>query len=454
MQRIVLLVVCIGSLLSPLTMSSVNIALPAMAVELQANAQMLSWLPTIFIVSNVALILPFGKLADNYGRKRIYMTGLLVTVTASLGAAISSNIEQVLFFRFVQGTASAMTLGTGVAMITSVYPANKRGLAIGINSACIYIGLTIAPVLGGMATEMFGWRSVFLLPVPMALVLVALIALFVKVDWREESPVAFDWKGAFIFAASTTLLVIALTELPKFNYVLMLLVSLALLSLFVWHQSNSKRPLIRWQMFTQSRLYSCSLAAAFFMYASIYPLIFLLSLYMQYIRQMSPTDTGQVILMQGMAMAILAPFSGKLSDIVQPRKIATTGCIVVACGFLLLAQLDAATTSFYISSAFFLIGIGMGLFTSPNNNAVLSAISSKDLGVATATMNLARVMGNLIGMSVVNLLMNLNLGGRQIVPETYGLLESTIGTAIIISLIYVILAVFFSMLRGKTSAYK
>ena len=200
-------------------MSSVNIAMPVMAAELRADASLISWLPTIFLVSNVALMLPFGKLADNIGRKRVYMSGLIVTAIASCGAAMATSIEGILFFRFVQGGASAMTLGTGVAMITSVYPANKRGMAIGINSACIYIGLTIAPVLGGIVTELFGWRWVFAMPAPIALILVTLIAIFVKGDWRKEQQLPFDWQGAVIFGAGTTLFVIALTELPQWNYV-------------------------------------------------------------------------------------------------------------------------------------------------------------------------------------------------------------------------------------------
>ena len=448
-QNIVLLVVCAGSMMSPLTMSSVNIAMPIMAAELRADASLISWLPTIFLVSNVALMLPFGKLADNIGRKRVYMSGLIVTAIASCGAAMATSIEGILFFRFVQGGASAMTLGTGVAMITSVYPANKRGMAIGINSACIYIGLTIAPVLGGIVTELFGWRWVFAMPAPIALILVTLIAIFVKGDWRKEQQLPFDWQGAVIFGAGTTLFVIALTELPQWNYVLMLLAALMLIGLFVWHQSAIAQPLIRWQMFTQSRQYSCSLAAAFFMYASLYPLVFLLSLYLQYIHQLSPSDTGKIILMQGLAMAILAPLSGRLSDSIQPRKIATVGCIVVASGFLMLAQLDMKTTPFYIGSSLFLIGIGMGLFTSPNNNAVLSAVHSKDLGVAAATMNLARVMGNVIGMSVVNLLINTHLGDKQIIPQHYGALETTISAAIMMSLLYVLVGTIMSALRGK-----
>jgi MFS family permease len=287
------------------------------------------------------------------------------------------------------------------------------------------------------------------MPAPIALILVTLIAIFVKGDWRKEQQVPFDWQGAVIFGTGTTVFVIALTELPQWNHVLMLLASLMLMSLFIWHQSTIDQPLIRWQMFTQSRLYSCSLAAAFFMYASLYPLVFLLSLYLQYIHQLSPSDTGKIILMQGVAMAILAPLSGRLSDSIQPRKIATLGCLVVASGFLMLAQLDMTTTPFYIGSSFFLIGIGMGLFTSPNNNAVLSAVNNKDLGVATATMNLARVMGNVIGMSVVNLLINTHLGDKQIIPQHYSALETTISAAIMISLVYVVVGTVMSALRGK-----
>ena len=317
-QKIALLVVCAGSMMSPLTLSSVNIAMPAMAAELQADARLVSWLPTIFLMSNVALILPFGKLADNIGRKRIYMIGLLVTAITSLGAAMAASIEGILFFRFIQGGASAMTLGTGVAIISSLYPANKRGMAIGINSACIYIGLTIAPALGGIVTEIWGWRSVFLMPAPIAVLLVVLIAVFVKGEWRTDSRVPFDWQGALIFAAGTTLLVISLTGLPQFNYALLLLVSLALIWLFVWHQSNSDQPLIRWQMFTQNRLFSFSLASASLMYAGLYPLTFLLSLYLQYIGDLSPSDTGQVILMQGIAMALLAPFPAGFRIVFSP----------------------------------------------------------------------------------------------------------------------------------------
>lgn len=450
-QKIVLLVVCAGSLLSPLTMSSVNIAMPVMAAELQADAGLISWLPTIFLVSNVALMLPFGKLADNIGRKRVYMSGLVVTTIASIGAAMASSIEGILFFRFVQGGASAMTLGSGVAMLTSVYPANKRGTAIGINAACIYIGLTIAPVLGGITTEMLGWRSVFALPAPIALILVTLIAAFVKDEWRKEHQTPFDWQGALIFGAGTTLLVIAFTKLPQWQYVLMLVVALLLIALFIWHQKMVAQPLIRWDMFTQSRLYSCSLGAAFFMYGSLYPLVFLLSLYLQYIHQLSPSDTGRIILMQGMAMAMVAPVSGRLSDSVEPGKIATIGCIIVAGGFFILAQLDVTTTPFYIGSSLFLIGIGMGLFTSPNNNAVLSAVNSRDLGIATATMNLARVMGNILGMSVVHFLINSNLGNKQIIPQHYSALETTISMAIIISLVYVLIGTLLSGLRGKVN---
>ena len=145
---VALIVVCTGSFIGPLGMASVNIAIPDLAAELQANAKMVSWIPTIFLLANVALMLPFGKLADNYGRKRIYSYGVMLNMLSSSMCALAFNIEWLLFWRFIQGAASAMIFGTGVAILTSVTPAEKRGFALGIAAACIYIGLTVAPAIG------------------------------------------------------------------------------------------------------------------------------------------------------------------------------------------------------------------------------------------------------------------------------------------------------------------
>ncbi|MEH6583348.1 MAG: MFS transporter [Halioglobus sp.] len=447
-----LCVVCLGSCMSPLSMAAVNVAIPSLASSLQANAVYISWLPTVFLLSNVALMLPFGKLADNYGRKRIYALGLATNAAGSLGAFLSPGIEWILFFRFVQGAGSAMIFGSSMAIITSVFPARERGLPLGLNTASVYIGLTIAPALGGLVTESFGWRSVFLLPIPFAIVLLLVIYLFLKTEWRKEHKSRFDWTGTVIFAAWALSLVVGLTGLPAWPNLLILLLSAALLLLFIKHQSVTPEPLIRVQLFKESRTFAFSLASASLMYAATYPLNFLLSLYLQYIRGLSPLESGQIMMVQAFAMAVLAPFAGKLSDSVQPRIISTLGCISVGAGFLAMSQLDFTTSPGYVSASLFCIGIGFGLFSAPNHNAVMSSVSNEEVGVAAATISLARVSGNLIGISLVNLLVHFLLGNMQITAELYPQLLKTIHYALGLSSLFVFMAALFSASRGRINS--
>lgn len=448
-RNLALLVVCLGSCLSPLCLASVNIAIPSMAKDLNADAVLVSWMPTVFLLSNVALMLPFGKLADNFGRKRIFAMGLAINASASFGAFLSPSIEWILFFRLIQGAGSAMAFGTGMAIITSVFPAEKRGLPLGLNTASVYIGLTIAPALGGLVTEAFGWRAVFFMPVPLVAMLITLIVCCLKGEWRRDKYSPFDWTGTFIFASWTIALVFGLTGLPHWPNILLLLLAFSLFALFVWHQSRNPEPLIRVQMFRESRLFSFSLATSSLMYASTYPLTFLLSLYMQYIRGLSPLESGKVILMQAIAMACLAPFAGKLSDRIEPRLISTAGCLCVATGFALLSQLTFNTSPSYISASLFCIGIGFGLFSAPNHNAVMSAVDPREVGVASASINLARVSGNLIGISLVNLMVHLLLGDTSITPDRYPQLLETVRLALSLSLGFVVCAAICSGSRGR-----
>ena len=449
LTTVALIVVCAGSFIGPLGMASVNIAIPDLAAELQANAKMISWLPTIFLLANVALMLPFGKLADNYGRKRIYSYGLVLNVISSTMCALAFNIEWLLFWRFMQGAAAAMIFGTGVAILTSVTPAERRGFALGIAAACVYIGLTVAPAVGGWLTELWGWRSVFLFQVPLVVMLLVLIKMRMHGEWKNERKARFDWRGSGIFIMASTCLVFGLSRLPSVMGFILLGIALISMVWFVVHQSKRDQPLIRVQMFKESRVFSMSLATSLLMYASNYPLTFLLSLYLQYVKGFSPSESGQIILLQALAMAFLAPLSGKLSDKVQPRLLATTGCAIVACGFFILSRMNIDTQAWYIGSSLLLVGIGFGLFSTPNNNAIMGAVHSTELGVASASLNLARTIGNLVGMSMVNLLVHYYIGDAQILPQQYPALLQTVLVALNVSFGCVVVACIISGFRGR-----
>ena len=448
--RFALIIVCLCSIIGPIGLASVNIAIPDLAADLQANAKMVSWLPTLFILSSVIFMLPASKLADNYGRKRIYAYGLALNAFSSFMCGLGTSIEWVLFWRFVQGAAAAMIFGTGVAIITSVTPSHKRGAALGIAAACVYVGLTVAPAVGGWLTELWGWRSVFLFQVPIVIALLLLIKLRLSGEWKNDEKTQYDWWGTGIFAAFSSSLVYGLSILPNILGFATLGFSAVSLTLFIVHQSRSRRPLIRVQMFRESRVFSMSLATSLLMYASNFPLVFLMSLYLQYVKELGPSHAGQVILVQALSMAIMAPLSGKLADRFEPRLVATLGCIIVACGLYILSLMNTETSITYIVCSLLLIGFGFGLFSTPNNNAIMGGVQVHEVGVASASMSLSRTIGNLFGMSLVNLMVHYYLGNAQFTQEQNPALIQTVEMALNMSLVFVVVACVISALRGKS----
>lgn len=449
LSSVALIAVCIGYLIAPMGMAAVNVAIPTLAADLQANAIKVGWLPTLYILANVAFMLPFGKLADNYGRKRIYVLGLLLNAVAAGMCAIGTHIDWILFWRFVQGASGAMIFGTGIAIITSVTPSHKRGAALGIVAACVYVGLTLAPAVGGWLTEWLGWRSVFYFQIPLVMALLIFIHLRLSGEWKNDEHSRFDWVGSVIFISFSGALVYGLSKLPSVFGMMLVLFSFACLFAFVVHQSRDRQPLIRVQMFKESRVFSLSLSTSFLMYGSNFAIIFLLSLYLQYIKGFSPSQAGQILLLQALCMAIVAPMAGKLSDRFQPRIVATTGCIIVAIGFAFLNQINTDTSATYISVSLALVGLGFGLFSTPNNNAIMGAVKEQEVGVASASMNLSRTIGNLVGMSIVNLMMHYYIGDATFTADTNPELMSTISLALMMSLSFVVVASFISALRGR-----
>lgn len=430
-------------------LAAVNVAIPSMADELLADANKVAWLPTIYLLSTVAFMLPVVKLADNFGRKRIYIAGLLLNAVASLMCALANNIDLILFWRFLQGLAGAMIFGTGIAIVTSVVPSHKRGSALGIVAASVYVGLTIAPAVGGYLTEWFSWRAVFYFQTPFVLALLAFIWVFIKDEWKNTEKTRFDYVGTSLFAMFACCFVYGTSKLPSFFGIVCTLLSVFAIVVFIYHQSKSSRPLIRVQMFKESRVFSFSLASSFFMYGSNFAILFLLSLYLQYIKGYSPAFTGKILLLQALTMAIMAPFSGKLADKFEARILASIGCFIVATGFVLLNQIDVYSSASHVGLALLLIGTGFGLFSTPNNSAIMGSVTSQEIGVASASMNLGRTVGNLFGMSIVNLILHYYLGNELISEADTNELMNSISLALKMSLAFVIIAMLMSLSRGK-----
>jgi MFS family permease len=215
--------------------SSVNVALPSIGSEFQMDAILLSWVPTSFILAAAMFLIPFGKIADIYGRKRIFTYGIFTFTVSSFLLAIAHSATELISFRIVQGFGGAMIFGTGIAILTSVFPADERGKALGINVASVYLGLSLGPFLGGFMTQHLGWRSIFLINVPLGIVIIALIFWKLKGEWAEARWERFDCAGSVIYSLAIVSMMYGFSLLPAVSAIGLIIIGiLGVLAFIKW----------------------------------------------------------------------------------------------------------------------------------------------------------------------------------------------------------------------------
>ncbi len=443
-RLLVLINICIGGFLAPLSLSATLVAVPAIAHDLHANAVYASWIPTAFLLSNLVTLLPAGRLSDSYGRKFFYILGTSVFLLSSVLAGIANSIEALLLFRVVQGVGAAMFFSTSMAIVGSVYSGNGRGAALGWMVASVYTGLTCGPLLGGWLTEHFGWHSVFLFQVPLSLLTIFLSVFYMKGEWRNHDAVKLDWWGSLLLAVWVLSLFAGMTNLPQQSASIYLAVGIIFLILFIRHSSVSANPIIRLKLVWQNHSLSRSLLAAVFMYSANYGPMFLLGLYLQYNRGLSPSDAGKMLMLQAVVMAFVAPVAGRLSDSYPPRDIATIGCLFAALGTFMLLFVDQDRSLIYIGSALMMLGLGFGLFSTPNSNSIFGSVAETRLGIVSALLNLARMMGQMMGMAIITLLISLFIGKTKINPEKFQALFMVLRWTLSLSLSFALMAAYFS----------
>lgn len=441
----VLITICIGSFLTPLSLSATLVAIPAIAHDLQADARLVSWIPAAFLLSNLITLLPAGRMADTHGRKRIFLIGSVVFVVGTLLAGVVSDIASLLLFRVVQGIGAAMFFSTGMAIITSVFVDRGRGAALGWVVASVYSGLTCGPLIGGWLTDQFGWHAVFFFQLPFALLGIVLTLLKMKGEWRSQNAEAIDWVGAILLALCVLSFFVGVSSLPGWTAGGLLGGALLWLILLVRHMERTPAPLVRLKMVWSNRLFSNSLLASVLMYSGNYGLIFLLGLYLQYNYGMTPTEAGRMLMLQAIVMAVLAPLAGRLSDHLPARFLATAGCLSAAMGFILFLFVDVSTPVYWVGIGLMFLGAGFGLFSTPNNSAALGSIRHERLGIGSALLNMSRLMGQMLGTAVVAGLMSVYIGSNTITPQHYDALSRVFDVAVLLSLGFALAAAWFSL---------
>ena len=448
-RRSALFIAILASFLTPFESSGVNIALPTIGGQLHMNAITLSWVGTAYLLASSAVLVPFGRAADLYGRKRVFQYGMVVWIVFSLLGGLSPNGELLVAFRFMQGMGGGMIFGTSVAILTSVYPASERGRVLGISVASVYVGLSVGPFVGGLMTATLGWRSVFFLVDALGVMVLLVTIRNLKGEWAGSRGEAYDLPGAAIYALMLVSVVVGFTMLPRPVGVALLSAGVAVLVLFVVREGRVASPVFDIRLFTKNRVFAFSNLATIINYSATFAVGFFLSLYLQLIRGLTPERAGLILLAQPILQAALSPAAGRLSDRIEPRIVASIGMAISFVGLLVLVTLTRTTPYYIIIANLAILGVGFAFFSSPNSNAIMGSVKRAHYGVAASTLATMRAIGQTLSLSMAVLLLGVYVGAVQVSSIDPVKFMGGVHTGFIIFSVLSFFGIFASLVRGN-----
>jgi EmrB/QacA subfamily drug resistance transporter len=449
-KRAVLLIAIMSSFLTPFTSSSINIALPSIGKELTMDAVSLNWVATAYLLAAATFLVPFGRIADIKGRKRIFQIGIILDAVASVLCALAPSGAWLIIFRALEGIGGSMIFGTAVAILTSVYPPRERGRALGFSTASVYTGLSVGPLVGGLITQHFSWQGIFYLNALLGIAISVVVFSWLKGEWAGAKGEKFDFVGSLLFSFGMIILVYALSVLPALWGLGLVLLALAAFAVFLRWETRQEFPVLRVEFFWNNTVFAFSNLAALINYSATAGVAFLLSLYLQYVKGFTPEHAGFILITQPVVMVICSPIAGNLSDKIEPRIVASLGMALTTMGLIMLIFLGDNTSLTFVLACLFLLGLGFGFFSSPNTNAVMSSVDRRFYGVASGTLGTMRLVGQALSLALVLLLFSLFIGKVQITPEYHTIFLKVMRIAFTISAVLCFAGVFASVARGKT----
>ncbi len=447
LQRVTLFLVSLAAFLIPFMGSSLSLALPVIQKELAVNLIILGWIPTAFVLANAATVLPFGRLADIHGRRRIFSYGVLIYTIASLLAAFSDSGIILVIFSFLQGLGCAMIFATMVALLSSVFPMERRGEALGLYVSAVFIGLFLGPILGGLLIQYLGWRSIYLFNVPIGIILLFILFWKLKMEWAEAKGESFDYRGAVIYSLSLVALLYGFSSLLEDLGKVFLVVGLLGIMGFFLLERRTESPILKLEIF-KSRRSSFTALSMLSLNIAISALATLLSLYFQSLRGLEPQYTALILASQPLMVAVLSPVIGRAADRTENRLLPVGGMILVTVGLLILAFLTPETSLVIPIVALILVGVGQALFSSPTTRIYMGSVDSKIYGMASSALSTMIYMGQTLSLALMLFIFAIYLGQVQINPSNYTLFLDSQQVAFLVFALISGLGVVFSVLVG------
>ena len=396
-MQMVLVAAALASFLSPFLGSMVNVAIPAIGEAYVATAESLAMLSTAYLISSVMFMVPAARIADILGRKKIFLAGIFLLAVSSC--------------RIIEGVGVAAITSNSIALLSAVYPPQKRGAVIGYAVSAVFLGLSAGPVLGGVLTQILGWESIFYFVVVLAVFTFAAIWFSISHDIRENEGEPYDYIGTCVYMLLILTLVLGLIDLPKPWAVGLLAVGcVVLLPLFVFVEKRTQYPVFALRLFSGNRVFTRGNLATVINFGATYAISFFLSLYLQVAGMLTPMEAGVVLVAMPFTQMIFSPLAGRISDKIDPRYLTTAGMLLMAGGLTVLLQLGAVLDLPMLLATLVLMGFAVALFASPNNNLILGSVQRREYGSANSIIGTMRQMGMVLSMGLATCFISIFLG--------------------------------------------
>ncbi|MDR1984442.1 MAG: MFS transporter [Prevotellaceae bacterium] len=448
-QNSALLILCLASFLVPFMGSAINLSLPQIGKSFAMGAVSQSWVATIYLITTAIFQVPFARLADLFGRKRMFVFGLMLFGISTFLCGLSFSGAMLIAMRALSGLGCAMMFGTSMAILVSIFPPQHRGKAIGINTAVVYFALASGPFFGGILTHNFGWQSLFYLVGVLGFVVAIFAVAVLKHEWTEAKGEHFDYIGSAIYALGLFGLIFGFSELPSAFGFILIAAGIFCFTVFVLYELKDKQPVFNVRIFHGNKVFGLSSLSALLNYTCTSAIAFMMSLYLQYIRGFTPQNAGLILIVQACIQCVVSLYAGRLSDRHNPSMLATSGMAVIVAGLAGLIFITPNTSMLFITLLLFLLGFGFGLFSSPNSNVIMNSVDKKYYGQASATMGTMRLTGQAFSMGIATMAISLSVGNKVITPELHSGFMKSFHITFIICAALCIAGTFASSFRVK-----
>ncbi|MGN0092826.1 MAG: MFS transporter [Methanobrevibacter sp.] len=447
----VVLTTTIASFIVAYTSVVPALALPSIAKTFNLNNFMQNWVINAFLFSVAIFAVPTGNLAGKWGLKKSFLLGNIIFLIGAVITSFAFSPMSLILFRAFQGVGAALIYNTVMNIVAVAIPEENRGKAIGIVVAGVNLGLVLAPTLGGVLTYNLGWESIFLFTVPFLLLIIPITYFVISEEWKIGENDRFDIRGGILWMITIFLLIYGFTSINHIDGIVMLISGIFLLVLWNYLELRVKNPVYDVKVFKDKRFKYANLSS-FLIYIGSYFVTYVLSYHLQYILGWNSEMAGLLLMVTPIIQIVISPYMGRLSDKTNPLKIASLGIILIVFSLVtldFLIRLPDSLVIIVLSMIF--LGVGMGVYTSPNTNVIMSSVKPEDTPTASVSVTIIRVIGQSTSSSLLIIIFTMIMGSVEIIPKYYGLLSLSIHWTCIIGTILCIFALFASLIGYKYS---